>query len=480
MTDDSLIQRLSDYLLARILHLASAPGRFHFRTMFDTVARIECFTEEGLSRFFQGCTRLEDLYLESPPCLPAIPAAISALTCLAHLHLAAHSHRLLDSFTCLRALRTCVLHMPALQQLPLGFGNLTSLQSLHLDACQSLSSLPESVGELTNLDRLSISGCSSFRLPESFPALASLRELKVKRFQVLSRLPDDVGRQQALESVVLEEVGGIAGLPESLGYLQRLHSLSIDHCHHLSSLLTSLPGLSSLAHLHLNASKLSALPDVFGWASNLRSFSLFAGSFTLMPDSLPLAAALQQLALHNLHSLTALPRDLGNLTSLQELEIVECSELVGLPALLCLLSSLTRLTVTECPALAALPQAMGLGLHSLQELTLDCKNITHLPPSFFSMASLEELGMFHLACVRGPLPDGFSRFTRLRELSLVAMPHLTALPASLAALAPALTSLTVDGCSGLRDVAEGLSRLTMLESLTITHLHSLRSLPRSC
>ncbi|CAI5477528.1 unnamed protein product [Closterium sp. Yama58-4] len=480
MTDDSSIQRLSDHLLARILHLASAPGRFHhalvckkwrdaacrvqdavqlradrrmdarrllseisafprltelilsdrslifipeaflsimgathpglikfhFRTMFDTVARIECFTEEGLSRFFQGCTRLEDLNLECPPGLPAIPAAIGALARLAHLHLAAHVRSLPDAFTSLRALCTCALHMPALHELPRGFGSLTSLQSLHLDACQSLASLPECFGELANLDRLSISGCTSFRLPGSFPALSSLRELKVKRCQALSPLPEGFGRLQALESVVVEEVRGIAGLPESLGHLQRLHSLSIHDCH-----------------------------DLF---------------FTRLPDSLTLATALQQLALRNLHSLTALPRDLGSLSSLRALEIVECSALVGLPASLCLLSSLTLLTLTECPALAALPRAMGLGLHSLRHLTLSCKSLTHLPLSFFKLTSLEELSIAHLPCVRGPLPDDLSRFTRLRDLSLAAMPHLTALPPSLAALTPTLTSLRVDGCSDLR------------------------------
>ncbi|CAI7844975.1 unnamed protein product [Closterium sp. NIES-53] len=553
MTDDSPIQRLSDHLLARILHLASAPGRFqhalvckkwrdaacrvqdavqlradrrmdarrllselssfprltelilcdrsltsipegflsalsathpelikfHFRTMFDTVARIECFTEEGLSRFFQGCTRLEDLNLESPPALPAIPAAIGALARLAHLHLAAHVHRLPDAFTCLRALRTCVLHMPGLQDLPLGFGSLTCLQSLHLDACQSLASLPESFGELANLDRLSISGCSRFRLPGSFPALSSLRELKVKRCQALSPLPGDFGQLHALESLVLEEVGGITGLPESVGHLQRLQSLSINEWHDLSSLPTSLPHLSSLTHLHLNAPNLSLLPDGVGRSSRLRAFSLLAGRFTHLPKSIALATALQQLALHNLHSLTALPRDLGNLSSLRGLEIVECSELVGLPASLCLLSCLTRLTVSECPALAALPHAMGVGLHSLRELTLSCKSLTHLPPSFFKLTALEQLSIVHLPCVKGPLPDAFSRFTRLRDLSLVAMPHLTALPASLAALAPTLTSLRVDGCSHLRDVAEELSQLAMLQTLSLTRLRSLKSLPRS-
>ncbi|CAI5947966.1 unnamed protein product, partial [Closterium sp. NIES-65] len=250
--------------------------KFHFRTMFDIVVRIECFTEEGLLRLFQGCTCLEDLILECPPALPAIPAAISALARLTHLHLAAHVHRLLDAFTCLRALHTCKLHLLDLKQLPPGFGSLTCLLSLHLDACQSLTSLPESFWELANLDRLSISGCSRFRPPGSFPALASLKKLKVKRCEALPPLPRDFGQLQALESLVMEEVGRITGHPESVGQLQRLHSLSIDDCHDLLSLTTSLPHLSSLTHLHLNAPDLLLLPDGIGRSLHLRAFSLLA------------------------------------------------------------------------------------------------------------------------------------------------------------------------------------------------------------
>ncbi|CAI5518278.1 unnamed protein product [Closterium sp. Naga37s-1] len=386
--------------------------------MFDTVMRIECFMEEGLSRLFQGCTCLEDLNLERLPALPTVPAAIGALARLTHLHLAAHVHRLPGAFTCLRALHTCVLHLPGLKQLPPGFGSLTCLLSLHLDACQSLTSLPELFGELANLDRLSISRCSRFFLPGSFPALASLKELKVKRCEALSPLPGDFGQLQVLESLVLEEVGRITGLPESVGQLQRLHSLSIDDCHDLSSLPTSLPHLSSLTHLHLNAPDLLLLPDGIG-----RPYA---------------------------------------------------SEHSAWPASMCLLSSLTHLTMSECPALATLPHAMGLGLHSLRELTLKCKNLTHLPPSFFRLTALEQLSIVHLARVKGPLPCCFSCFTCLRELSLVAMSHLTALLALLAALAPTLTSLHVACCSELKVVAEELSQLTMLHTLTLTCLDNLK------
>ncbi|CAI5947970.1 unnamed protein product [Closterium sp. NIES-65] len=154
--------------------------------------------------------------------------------------------------------------------------------------------------------------------------------------------------------------------------------------------------------------------------------------------------------------------------------IVECSELVGLPTSLCLLSSLTHMIMSECPALATLPHAMGLGLHCVQELTLKCKKLTHLPPSFFRLTALEQLSIVHLARVKGPLPGGFSCFTRLRELSLLAMPHLTALLASLAALAPTLTSLHGACCCELEVVAEELSQLTMLHTLTLTRLDNLK------
>ncbi|CAI5477892.1 unnamed protein product [Closterium sp. Yama58-4] len=307
-----------------------------------------------------------------------------------------------------------------------------------------------------------------------------LRELEFRCCEDLAPLPEDFGQLKALESLFLVGVAGITDLPDSFEQLQRLHSLSIYGCYDLSSLPSSLPHLSSLTSLHLNAPNLLALPDGFGRSSCLREFSLCEESFTRLPDSLTLATALQQLALHDLHSLTSLPDDLGNLTSLRELEIERCSQLLRIPDSLCRLSSLTRLTVRDCCALAALPHVMGDGPHSLQHLTLGCNIQTSLPPSFFRLTSLEELGMFQLPCVRGPLPDAFSRFTHLRDLSLAATPHLTALPPSLAAVAPTLTSLRVEFCHGLEELAEEFfGQLAMLESLTLSHLKSLKSLPRS-
>ncbi|CAI5466809.1 unnamed protein product [Closterium sp. Yama58-4] len=463
------------------------------------------FTENGLSFFFERCTRLEGLHLDCQSNLTTIPASIGGLASLKSLHIKDRGRIALipDAFTSLQSLTHLVLELCCLDELPQGFGNLTLLKSLQLNRCMGLGSIPDSFGQLTNLTHLSISGsAASLQLPESTSNLSSLLTLEISNCKDLAPLPESFGNLPALETLRLEEVGGITNLPASLVHLQRLRLLSVINCYKLVSIPTPLSHLTSLTDLILVGQALDLLPLDIGPLPHLRTLKL-DGIRVHLPPSITLATAMKELTLHDfrvicslpeefgqltalatlhlmkLPRLTSLPSSLGDVTSLKELKISECSQLAQLPHSLTLLSSLELLEISHCCNLTALPQGMGNGLHSLRRLFLrECAALTCLPPSFSSLSSLETLEI-HQATSLGALPDGFSHLTSLRKLALCFLPHLPALLASLPAIAHSLTSLELLSCTQISALPEEIGWLGGLETLELYELPKLKSLPRS-
>ncbi|CAI5491440.1 unnamed protein product [Closterium sp. Naga37s-1] len=120
---------------------------------------------------------------------------------------------------------------------------------------------------------------------------------------------------------------------------------------------------------------------------------------------------------------------------------------------------------------------MGKGLRSLRHLLLlECTVLTHLPPSFSGLASLETLKIVHAKRVRGALLDGFGCLKSLKELSLDSMPRLSSLPASFSGV-DSLTRLDVGNCPKVTVLPEGIGRLAELEEVRIFRMGGLICLP---
>ncbi|GJP39255.1 hypothetical protein CLOM_g23645 [Closterium sp. NIES-68] len=379
----------------------------------DAIEMYDGFEADGMSRLFEGCTRLEDLHLCCPPTWQAhtIPDSIDRLAGLKNLYLEAFNFDLPDSITSLQSLESLTLRTYRLRRLPQDLGNLTLLKSLQLESCAVITSLPTSIHQLTNLHRLSIIACSRLRLPDILPDFPALRILDIRDCGAISPLPENLGQLQALETLQVEQVMGLRAL---------------------TRLPASSSGLTSLTTLHLSGVSFSAVSgDIGCWLSRLRTLKVEGGRLTSVPDSLWLAAALQKLhikdlpslaslpdcfgqltALKTLHlsglpsltslpegfgqlraleilhlwrleALTHLPESLGQLKNLQELDMYSCDKLRRLPDSLGRLSSLERLKVNHCPVLTALPEGMGSGLQSLRELLLNCEK--SLPPPFIAL-----------------------------------------------------------------------------------------------
>ncbi|CAI5469329.1 unnamed protein product [Closterium sp. Yama58-4] len=472
LLDGSLLV-VPDAFLAGLVESHPDLVYLHIGAMKEAFERGNAFTTNGLSRLFEGCTRLEDLRFVCPPGVRTIPPSISSQFRLRRLSLTAHRiQHLPEAFTSLQLLEILELCMEELRDLPQNFGSLVALKSLHLKRVRSLRSLPTSVQQLANLHHLSIQGCGTFQLPGGLSKLPRLKELELENCADLLPLP-------ALENLRFLDVKGITELPETVGLLQQLQILTIkSYSTNFSSLPRTLPDVSSLTSLDLRVHNLSGLPDGIGRLSKLQTVKLesysavplVAPRISSLPDDFGQLTALKILHLSYLGELSHLPESLGHLLKLRELEISYCDQLQQLPNSFTQLSSLHILKVEHCPKLTAIPEGLGDGMCHLRELRLVCNGLSPVPGSFSRLSSLEVLHIVYSEFLGDCLSESFNSFTRLRHLSLSDIPNLTSLPTSLSRMALTLTSLKVAACEELKALPEEIGQLVMLEKLELSSL----------
>ncbi len=215
-----------------------------------------------------------------------------------------------------------------------GLASCTSLRTLYLHGCYSLTALPE-LPALTSLQTLDLSNCSSLTALLGLSALTSLQALNLWGCSSLTALPDlsaltDLKEVSLPDRLTPWEAGGFkawdfitdgwpldsteidlrgyggATLPEWLSRCTSVRIVDLSYCYYL----TALPDLSALTSL-----KTLNLKDCY--------------SLTALPD-LSALTSLQTLYLHGCYSLTALP-DLSALTSLRTLNLDYCYSLTALP-----------------------------------------------------------------------------------------------------------------------------------------------------
>ena len=142
------------------------------------------------------------------------------------------------------------LHGYAGATLPEWLSRCTSVQTLNLQWCRSLTALPD-LSALTSLQTLNLMFCDSLT---ALPDLSALTDLKVERLPKHLR-PWKAGGFKAWDFITdgwpldsteidLYEYGG-AILPEWLSRCTRLQTLNLGHCYSL----TALPDLSALKDL---------------------------------------------------------------------------------------------------------------------------------------------------------------------------------------------------------------------------------------
>ncbi|KAL6226824.1 hypothetical protein ACLB2K_000784 [Fragaria x ananassa] len=364
-----------------------------------------------------------------------------------------------------------VIHMPRSRITVLGdvhYKRLINLTSINLSFCRYLTKVSDLSG-IPNLQSLELDGCEN--LVEVHPSvgfLDRLHYLSLRDCCSLETVPMEVCWKsmrylllfncRRLENFIniVHEIESIKTLNLSYSGIKELHSW-IGCC-------------TSLEVLELHNTPIKQLPSTIGNLTSLTELGLSQTLLKELPYSIGCLTSL--VTLNAIGSLIeVLPSSIGDLTSLRSLYLSE-TPIKGLPISIGCLTSLERLVVSDT-LVEKLPSSIG-NLTSLKQLELNNTLIEKLPPSIGSLTSLRELYMFKTPLKE--LPSSIGSLTSLRELDMSKTP-LKELPSSIGSL----TSLSLLDAS--ETLIEGLplsiGNLIGLESLSLRGCANLTNVPHT-
>ncbi|GAY67851.1 hypothetical protein CUMW_259710 [Citrus unshiu] len=397
----------------------------------------------------------------------------------------------------------------SLEEMPVGIGRLTCLQTLcnfvvgngsgsglselkllmHLRGALEISKLEnvKDVGtfpeHLPALEKLVIIGCEELSVSISgLPALCKLKIGGCKKV-VWRSATDHLGSQN---SVVCRDTSNQVFLAGPLKpQLQKLEELKINDMKEQTYIWKShnelLQDICSLRRLTI-----TSCPKLQ---------SLVAEEEKDQQQQLcELSCRLEYLRLRYCEGLVKLPQSSLSLSSLREIEIYKCSSLVSFPEV-ALPSKLKKIQIRECDALKSLPEAWMCDTNSSLEILsiLYCHSLTYIAGVQLPR-SLKRLEIVRCDNIRTlTVEEGIQssrRYTSslLEHLHIGSCDSLTCifskneLPATLESLEvgnlpPSLKSLYVYGCSKLESIAERLDNNTSLETIRIFNCGNLKTLP---
>uniref|UniRef100_A0A0E0MDT0 Uncharacterized protein n=1 Tax=Oryza punctata TaxID=4537 RepID=A0A0E0MDT0_ORYPU len=353
-----------------------------------------------------------------------------------------------------------------LEELPRSWGNLQNLMHLDLSLCCEINGVPEALGSLTKLQYLNLSWCSSGCLKNQSPlrgieeAVAKLTELQnLYLSRCLDTLIDgeiepEVVCQNFFASVCslsnLEELDlshnyCIRTLPESIGDLRKLHTLTLRRCPFLYQLPRVMGEMESLKHLNIsecNRLDMSTVPKS-------------DGNLTLLP----------QFAVQTCNG-----ESNSNLVMLQKLDIT------------------TELEISKLENVINVEEAQRVRLKekkTISELTLcwtrDVRRSVEDRDLLRELEPPRDLWKFELQGYTSvAFPDWLMNiaphhFPRLSRIDLVDLPNCTCLP-PLGQL-PSLRILSLKGMNGITKIdgefCGGAGAFPVLEDLYISNMESL-------
>ncbi|MBN1802271.1 MAG: hypothetical protein JW891_12240 [Candidatus Lokiarchaeota archaeon] len=178
----------------------------------------------------------------------------------------------------LSGLKTLDLSETIIKVIPESFKNLNTIE--HLSLPITLSEIPKALYDLKNLKQLVINDFSN-----EFQRLKSLISLYLQGAR-LSELPESIGELTFLSSLTVLRCTKLEKIPESIKNLHLLKRLSISGNNSLKSIPMALGELNSLEVLNLSNNKLELVPDIFSNLSQLEVLNLNNNSLKYLPYSI--------------------------------------------------------------------------------------------------------------------------------------------------------------------------------------------------
>ncbi|KAG2277862.1 hypothetical protein Bca52824_060417 [Brassica carinata] len=279
--------------------------------------------------------------------------------------------------------------------IPAKFSNLMLLETLNLSGSSLKGHIPREILQLTNLVSLDLSSYVSIYSPPSSLLLSienpplflrllaqnlrNLRALDLSSVNISSEIPHEFSYMLSLRSLHLERCSLVGEFPSGLFMIPSLQSIILDNNPDLRGSLPIFHRNNCLQVLRLWETSFSGIiPDSIGNLKNLASLTLADSNFSgRIPSSLGELSNLSSLSLSSNHFTGEVPSSIGNLKQLISFD-VDYNQLTGsFPSVLLNLTKLRSIYLDSNHFTGAVPSSL-LQISSLTRLELDDYQLSDL------------------------------------------------------------------------------------------------------
>ncbi|XVF81443.1 hypothetical protein PTKIN_Ptkin15bG0155400 [Pterospermum kingtungense] len=355
--------------------------------------------------------------------------------------------------------------------IPSGITNFSSLSHLDLSFSVFSGHIPSQVLELSQLVILDLSGneleLRSPGLRNLVEKLTNLKELHLSGVNISSAVPQNLGNLSSLISLSLEYCGLHGQLPASIFQLPNLRVLDLQDNPYLTGKFPEFNRSSLIEELILaNASFSGPLPSSLGELTKLKHLDLYDNQFSgQIPSFLANLTQLTELSLsYNSFSPGTLSW-LGKQTKLTKLALAGANLHGEIPSSSQNLTQLTFLTLDNNQLMGAIPFWLG-NLTQLTSLDLGQNKLRgQIPPSIFNLVNLAIFFLHSNDLNDTLILESFLNLKNLTELQL-SDNHLSLLTnATINGTVPKFISLDLSDCNLIEfpDFLREQDELEMLE-----------------
>lgn len=292
----------------------------------------------------------------------ALPADLSKLAALESLHIEGE---------------------PDLATLSTDIGNLKKLNYIYLQSTKDII-LPQQFSDLTALEFMHIR-TNRWTLPENFYKLSHLKYLDLYNCDI-TVFPSEMNQMTHLETIILgkNQERDDSVLFAILGTLPALRTIEAD----VSSLPESIAACTQIDKLNITGDDDSGrkfyIPESMGLLTQLKSLSLENCVLDTLPDCLFELNSLQELHLINC-TFKEIPVQISKLKHLEEISIIDCPEFSEIRQEFSTLPSLRKIYFENVPSLKYLPTEVQQ-LTGIEEVYLsDYENIKNVPEHWINI-----------------------------------------------------------------------------------------------
>ncbi|MCX7541753.1 hypothetical protein OS128_02305 [Corynebacterium sp. P5848] len=207
-------------------------------------------------------------------------------------------------------------------------GSDTPTQLTILNA-EHFTTLPANLGERPVFRSVTISGTAITELPDSLGGMTSVESITLKENPQLSRIPEGLATLSNLTQVDISWSPELSSLPSSLFETPALDTLTVVRTG-LTGLPSTLGNASPLRLVDVSHNAIATLPDSIGQLGNLESFVASGNRISGLPSSITTLPSLYYLDLSE-NQLTALPSGWGGAVGLRFLLLSDNQLTDGLP-----------------------------------------------------------------------------------------------------------------------------------------------------